>query len=163
GRRRRADRQPRLPGPAPRGRADGRLDARPGRRRRPDPRGVLPHQLGRARPGAAAHPDSGHLRRHGHGRCLHPPGRPILRPHGRAAVEPTALRRAVLRGTAAISGVRHVTAVYTALSTSDLSVEMRTGTRTLDPLGIAVINPASYGALAKDTPWPDFPAAALAK
>lgn len=71
--------------------------------------------------------------------------------------------RAELHATASVSGVRHVTSVYTALSTSDLSVAMRTGPHSIDALGIAVVNPASYGALSADTPWPGFPSAALSR
>jgi putative ABC transport system permease protein len=60
-----------------------------------------------------------------------------------------------------VSGVRHVTSVYTAQSASPLAVEVTTAGRTGPPAGLAVVTPASYGALAADTPWPGFPAGAL--
>ncbi len=82
---------------------------------------------------------------------------------GLTGVHLSGVTRAELRTVAGISGVRHVTSVYTALSTSILAVALRTGSHLNDSLGIAVVTPASYGALSRDTPWPDFPAAELAR
>ncbi len=67
--------------------------------------------------------------------------------------------KAELHAVAGISGVRHVTALYTALSSNaSLSVQLNGGST---PLGIAVVDPSSYGTLSKDTPWRDFPTAAM--
>ncbi|HEU5423789.1 MAG TPA: hypothetical protein VFU72_09645, partial [Nitrolancea sp.] len=59
-----------------------------------------------------------------------------------------------LRDLARISGVRHVTSVYTAQGTSTLAVEVTTAGKTGTLTGLAVVTPASYGAVAADTPWP---------
>ena len=69
------------------------------------------------------------------------------------AAELSAIRRA--------PGVRHVTAVYTARSDGPLGASLVVG-GSGRPVGIAVVEPRSYAALAADTPWPGFPAAELA-
>lgn len=68
-----------------------------------------------------------------------------------------------LRALGEVAGVRHATLVYTVLSTSVLAVQLTTSGKTSKSLGLAVVTPGSYGALAADTPWPGFPAAALGR
>jgi putative ABC transport system permease protein len=62
-----------------------------------------------------------------------------------------------------VSGVRNATSLYTVPSTSILAVELTTAGHAGPPIGLAVVTPASYAAVAADTPWPDFPATAMAK
>ncbi len=75
----------------------------------------------------------------------------------------TGVTPAELHSLSQVRGVRHVTAVYTASSTGNLSVNLATAGRAGQPLGLAVVTPASYGELSADTPWTDFPAGALAR
>jgi hypothetical protein len=62
-----------------------------------------------------------------------------------------------------VPGVRHATSVYTASSTGSQSVNVLTGGQASRPLGIAVVSPDSYAKVAADSPWPNFPASALAE
>jgi putative ABC transport system permease protein len=62
-----------------------------------------------------------------------------------------------------VAGVRQATAVYTAPSYGPLGGILASGKSAGTPVGLAVVDPASYGALAADTPWPTFPATALAQ
>lgn len=62
-----------------------------------------------------------------------------------------------------VPGVRHATSVFTAQSTGSLAVEVTTAGQTGPPIGLVVMTPASYGAVCADSPWPGFPAAALAR
>ena len=73
---------------------------------------------------------------------------------------PGALTRAV----AAVPGVRHVAAVYASRGGSQLlGVSLLSGGRAAQRrLGVVVVPPTAYAALAGDTPWPGFPAAVLA-
>jgi putative ABC transport system permease protein len=75
----------------------------------------------------------------------------------------TGVTPAELHAFSQVKGVRHVAEVYTASSTGNLSVNLSTSGREGPSLGLAVVSPASYGALSADTPWPDFPARALAR
>ncbi|MGH3403891.1 MAG: hypothetical protein ACRDRJ_15535, partial [Streptosporangiaceae bacterium] len=68
---------------------------------------------------------------------------------------PATLARAV----AAMPGVGHVAAAYIA---AGHAATLQAGGRTR-PAGLVVVSPAAYAALAGDTPWPDFPARALAR
>jgi putative ABC transport system permease protein len=82
---------------------------------------------------------------------------------GLTGVRLTGVTASQLHALGRVSGVRHTTVVYTALSTSVLAAEVTTAGRTSRAVGFAVVRPASYAALAADTPWPDFPQAALAR
>jgi putative ABC transport system permease protein len=62
----------------------------------------------------------------------------------------------------AVPGVRHTAAVYTATSQGPFAGALITGGSS-QPVGLVVADPAQYAALAQQTPWPDFPAAALAR
>ena len=73
------------------------------------------------------------------------------------------LTTAELRAMARVPGVRHATSVYVAPGQGALAVTLQRGTVTSSPLGIAVVNPVPYAALSADTPWPVFPAGALAR
>lgn len=75
----------------------------------------------------------------------------------------TGVTASQLRALGEVAGARQVTSVYTALSTSVLAVQLTTSGQTSKSLGLAVVTPASYGALAAQTPWPNFPAAPLAR
>lgn len=68
-----------------------------------------------------------------------------------------------LRAISQVPGVRHLTTVYTAQNQGPFAVELQYGQATSPALGVAVVDPGSYAALAAGTPWPDFPAAALAR
>ena len=70
------------------------------------------------------------------------------------AADLSAIRRA--------PGVRHVTAVYAARSDGALGASV-TIAGSGRPVGLAVVDLRSYAALSGDTPWPGFPAAALAR
>lgn len=61
-----------------------------------------------------------------------------------------------------VSGVRAATTIYTALAASTLAANIIVAGKTSPPIGLAVVTPASYGALAAGTPWPDFPVTAMA-
>jgi putative ABC transport system permease protein len=63
------------------------------------------------------------------------------------------------RDVAAMPGVRHVVAAYIA---AGHAATLQAGGKTR-PAGLVVVSPAAYAALANDTPWPDFPARALAR
>ena len=59
-------------------------------------------------------------------------------------------------------GVRHTTAVYATRSNGLLGASLVAG-GSGRAVGIVVVDPRSYAALSGDTPWPGFPAAALAR
>jgi len=69
---------------------------------------------------------------------------------------------AALRAIRRAPGVRHAVAAYTASGTGAGAAVLRAG-RSGHFVGMVVANPRAYAALAADTPWPRFPAAALAK
>jgi len=73
------------------------------------------------------------------------------------------LTAADLRAVGRVPGVRHVTAVYAVPGQGALAVTLQRGRSASGPLGIAVVSPAPYAALAADTPWPSFPAARLSR
>jgi putative ABC transport system permease protein len=60
-----------------------------------------------------------------------------------------------------VPGVRHAAAVYTAPSVGPLAVNLASAKSPGAPLGVAVVDPAGYGALSADTPWPGFPVRAM--
>ncbi len=62
----------------------------------------------------------------------------------------------------AIPGVRHVAAVYTAAAHSAFGIAVSTGRTSVRAAGLVIADPASYSALARDTPWGHFPTALLA-
>jgi putative ABC transport system permease protein len=62
----------------------------------------------------------------------------------------------------AVPGVRHTAAIYTATSQGPFAGALINGGSS-QPVGLVVADPAQYAALAQQTPWPDFPAAALAR
>jgi len=68
-----------------------------------------------------------------------------------------------LRALSKVAGVRHAASVYTAQSQGSLSVVLASSGSVGPPTGLAVVDPRSYAALSADTPWPGFPAAALAR
>jgi putative ABC transport system permease protein len=68
-----------------------------------------------------------------------------------------------LRAVAAVPGVTHSAAVYAAPSNTSNAATITTGTGSTVAVGIAVVNPVQYAALAKATPWPDFPAGELSR
>jgi putative ABC transport system permease protein len=59
-------------------------------------------------------------------------------------------------------GVRHVAAVYVGSSSGGPSATLSAGAVTR-PVGIAIVDPRPYAALAADTPWPTFPVRSLAR
>jgi putative ABC transport system permease protein len=69
----------------------------------------------------------------------------------------------VRREFAAVPGVRHTALVYTALGTTPYAPSLYSPAGHGVPLSLAVVSPGPYAALAQDTPWPVFPAAALAQ
>jgi hypothetical protein len=75
----------------------------------------------------------------------------------------TSVTVADLRVIEQVAGVRHATAVYTAPSYGPLAGALDSGKSAEIPVGLAVVDPVSYGAVAADTPWPGFPADALAQ
>jgi putative ABC transport system permease protein len=66
-----------------------------------------------------------------------------------------------VRAVRRVPGVVHATAVYTAPSSSPLAGALASGRAPSAQVGLAVVNPASYGALSADTPWPGFPERAM--
>lgn len=77
---------------------------------------------------------------------------------GRSPIPPGALS-AIER----VPGVRHVTTVYTASNVGAFAVSLRYGSLRSSSLGLAVVDPASYGALSADTPFAPFPASQMAE
>lgn len=75
----------------------------------------------------------------------------------------TGVTQAQLAALRRVSGVEQATAAYTASSTGTLAVNLGIKGKTSPPLGLAVVDPGSYGALSAQTPWTGFPAAALAR
>jgi putative ABC transport system permease protein len=82
---------------------------------------------------------------------------------GLTGVRLTGVTASQLRAVRDVAGVRQATAVYTASSTGTLAVNLTVAGQASPPLGLAVVTPASYAALAATTPWPRFPAGALAR
>jgi putative ABC transport system permease protein len=73
---------------------------------------------------------------------------------------------AAQRAIGAVPGVQRTAAVYTATRTGPFAADLLAGpgpARTAAVAGLVVVDPARYAALADQTPWPDFPAAALAR
>jgi len=70
---------------------------------------------------------------------------------------------AAQRAIAAVPGVRHAAAVYEVAAASPLAANLLTGTSGALSVGVLIVNPAQYAALAGDTPWPAFPAGRLAR
>ncbi|HEY1641658.1 MAG TPA: hypothetical protein VGG35_13275 [Streptosporangiaceae bacterium] len=69
----------------------------------------------------------------------------------------------LVRAVAAEPGVRHVAAVYELPGHGKVGSTLQPGGGTARPVGVVVVSAASYAALARDTPWPDFAAAPLAR
>src|SRR5215467_3260694 len=69
---------------------------------------------------------------------------------------------AALRAIQQAPGVTHAVAAYTASGTGAGAAVLRAG-RSGHLVGMVMANPGAYAALAADTPWPRFPAGALAK
>jgi putative ABC transport system permease protein len=64
---------------------------------------------------------------------------------------------------ARVPGVRHIALIYTSPADATYSPDLISPAGKLVPVGLAVVSPGQYAALARDTPWPAFPAAALAR
>ncbi len=69
---------------------------------------------------------------------------------------------AAQRAIGAVPGIQHTAAIYTATSQGPFAGALTIG-GSAQPVGLLVADPAQYAALAQQTPWPDFPAAALAR
>ncbi len=67
------------------------------------------------------------------------------------------------RAFAAVPGIRRTTRVYTTGATSPFAPSMISPSGTATPVGLAVVDPGQYAALARGTPWPQFPAGDLAR
>ena len=74
----------------------------------------------------------------------------------------TSVSGSVLDALAKSPGVLHATPVFTAPSAGAAAAVLKAGTGG-QPVAIAVVDPASYAALAAGTPWSGFPARALAR
>ncbi|HEX9065256.1 MAG TPA: hypothetical protein VF843_09115 [Streptosporangiaceae bacterium] len=61
-----------------------------------------------------------------------------------------------------VPGVRHATAVFTWPDSGASGAVLQAGGQS-KPVGLAVVDPRRYAALAAGTPWPDFPARALGR
>ncbi len=68
-----------------------------------------------------------------------------------------------LRAVAAVPGVTHTAAIYTSGAGTGYAPTLTTSAGSTVPVGIAVVSPGPYAALARATPWPDFPAARLTR
>lgn len=68
-----------------------------------------------------------------------------------------------LHAVAAVPGVTHSAAIYTSGSNTGYAPTITAGTGSSLAVGIAIVNPAQYAALARATPWPDFPAGKLSR
>ncbi len=88
----------------------------------------------------------------------------LIQPPGDSTV-PAAAQRAV--GT--VPGIRHTAAVYTAAGGSPFAATLvwqragAPGPAASLSVGLAVVNPSRYAALAAGTPWPGFPAGLLSR
>jgi putative ABC transport system permease protein len=67
------------------------------------------------------------------------------------------------RAVTAVPGVRQTALVYIEANTYQSNNFLLTTAARTESLGVAIVNPPQYAALARDTPWPQFPAAALAR
>jgi putative ABC transport system permease protein len=67
------------------------------------------------------------------------------------------------RALAGVPGVTSVTAVFTSPDGGPFAGQLSSGTGTSRTVGLAVVDPGPYAALAGHTPWPDFPAGLLAR
>jgi putative ABC transport system permease protein len=67
------------------------------------------------------------------------------------------------RSVAAVPGVRQTALAYIEINTYQSNNFLLTTSARTESLGVAIVNPRPYAALARDTPWPQFPAAALAR
>jgi putative ABC transport system permease protein len=75
----------------------------------------------------------------------------------------TVVPAALVRAVAAVPGVRHVTAAVALPGHGKAGSTLQPGGQAARPVGVVVAQPASYAALAGDTPWPDFAAAPLSR
>jgi len=73
------------------------------------------------------------------------------------------IRPSAQRAFAAVPGVRHTALVYTTTSSTVFAPSLISPAGRSVAVGLAVVSPGQYAALAAGTPWPRFPAAALAK
>ena len=64
---------------------------------------------------------------------------------------------------ASVPGVRHSVAAYVLPGGSPLSANLLVGATGVLSVGVVIADPASYSALAADTPWPTFRAGLLAR
>jgi len=78
-----------------------------------------------------------------------------------SAVGISSVTSADVRAVRRVPGVVHVSAVYTAQSDSPLAAGLASGRAPGTQVGLAVVDPASYGVLSADTPWPGFPERAM--
>ncbi|HEU5419503.1 MAG TPA: hypothetical protein VFV41_17570, partial [Streptosporangiaceae bacterium] len=67
------------------------------------------------------------------------------------------------RALATVPGVRHVAPVYAVPRGNPAAGTLRSGSGPARAVGLVVVSPGPYAALAGDTPWPGFPAGALAR
>jgi putative ABC transport system permease protein len=70
---------------------------------------------------------------------------------------------AALRAVGSVRGVRRTTAVYTATANGPFGGLLTAGGRGPVNVGLVMVDPVPYAALARQTPWPDFPARLLAR
>lgn len=70
---------------------------------------------------------------------------------------------AAQRAVAAVPGVRHSALAYVEASTTPFAPSLYPAHRGGVPVGLAVVSPRQYAALASSTPWPAFPAASLSR
>jgi putative ABC transport system permease protein len=82
----------------------------------------------------------------------------VVQAPGNAAISPRA-EHAIARA----QGVRHTALVYTATADSAFAPTLLLANATSRSVGLVVVSPRSYAALAASTPWPGFPAGVLGR
>jgi putative ABC transport system permease protein len=70
---------------------------------------------------------------------------------------------AALRAVGGVHGVRRTAAVYTTPDHGVFAGTLRIAGQRTQQVGLVIVDPAQYAALARQTPWPSFPAGALAR
>jgi putative ABC transport system permease protein len=70
---------------------------------------------------------------------------------------------AALRAVGGVRGVRRTAAMYTTPDHGVFAGTLRMAGRGAQQVGLVIVAPAQYAALARQTPWPRFPAGALAR
>jgi putative ABC transport system permease protein len=74
-----------------------------------------------------------------------------------------AISVAAQRAVDAVPGVRHSALAYVEADSTPFAPSLYPAHQGSFPVGLAVVSPGQYAALASSTPWPAFPAAALSR